>query len=288
MSDTKIINKNRVLRYKYLLLTTNTDTYYCKLTGSGNPGDLWYTFQFGGRKTYCVTLSLKGNTPSEAYLDRVEYDIRCNRDSSLEKRGGTSKLVFIALWVVVTFFPSIQNINLIDDSHIECIQGNKLKKMSLACDSILKYGMTWYERTFHAVLPNDLMNIYKQSLVVLDNPLDDFEYQSNRLPFLEKYKDIYKLSTTPKHFFEQLRKTYGDGYCEEVCDWIHKYIRILGIQWYNSNWFIPAESITKPLGFSMKEIKNPFQGGKYTRKRQRNVKYENTESNVGVYDTNYD
>jgi hypothetical protein len=279
------MNTNRVLRHKYLLVSGHNRNFYCKLTGNGQPGNLWYTFHFGGKTKYCITISLVGSNPIEAYIDRVEYDAQCIKDGYLEKGGGTTTLLSIALWVVITFFPSLQKIKFTDDSHIECIQGSKLKKMNLASDSILKYGMTWYERIFHATLPDTIQNAYKESLAILEKPLNDFNFQVSRLPRLEKYRDIYAASTSPKHFFEHLRKQYGSKYCEEVCDWIHMYMRLLDIELYTSMWFILKETITKPQGFSMKEMQNPMQGGRYTRKRRQSLKYEG--STIGVYDGTY-
>jgi hypothetical protein len=276
---------NRVLRHKYLLVSAYNKNFYCKLSGSGQPGNLWYTFHFGGKSRYCITISVIGANPTEAYMDRVEYDAQCIKDGPLEKGGGTAKLLSIALWVLVTFFPTLQKIKFLDDSHIECIQGSTLKKMNLASDYILKYGMTWYERIFHATLPDSVKSAYQNSLAVLDNPLDDFNLQVNRLPRLEKYRNIYVASTTPKDFFEHLRKQYGSKYCEEVCDWIHMYVRLLNIEWYNSMWVIPAETVTKPQGFSMKQVQNPMQGGRYTRKRRQILHYEG--NSIGVYDGTY-
>jgi hypothetical protein len=276
---------NRINKSIYLLLKGYNKQFYCKFHGSGDPGNLWYTFYFGGKSTYCITIAMKGNPPTEAYMSRVEYDAKCIKDAPLEKNGGTAKLLSISLWVIKTFFPSIEKITFMDDSHIECIQGSKLKKMSLACDYMLKYGMTWYEKLFHATLPDDLNPRYKSSLPVLEQPLEDFEYQVGQLPSLEKYKDKYLVSTSPKHFFEQLRKQYGSNYCEEVCNWIHMYIRLLNVDWSNSNWFIPAETIVKPPGFSMGRVENPFKGGKYTRKRRKSLKYD--VPSIGSYEGDF-
>lgn len=280
------LNKKRLSSTAYLVITGYNNEYYCKIVGNGEPDKLWYTFLFGGTSTYCITISTKGNTPTEASLDRVDYDVRCNKDSSLEKGGGMTKLLSIALWLIKFFFPTIKNITLTDDSHIECIQGKKMKKMSLASDYILKYNMTWYEKSFHAILPDTLYNNYKNSMNILTEELDDYEYQVSRLPYLEKYKDIYLKSTTPKQFFENLRNHYGMEYCSEVCDWIHKYITILGINLYNQSWYIPTNTITIPSGFSMKRIEKPVVGGKkYTRKCVR--KYiDDSRSSIGVYESN--
>lgn len=279
-----ILDKNRLSTEVYLVISGYNREYYCKLIGSGKKDKIWYTFLFGGISTFCITISTKGNAPTEASLDRVDYDARCGKDSPLEKGGGMAKLISTALWLVKFFFPTIKTITLTDDSHIECIQGNKMKKMSLSCDYILKYNMTWYEKIFHAILPDSLYNDYKKSLEILSTELDNYEYQVSRLPCLQKYKDIYLKSNTPKDFFENLRKHYGTEYCSEVCDWIHKYITILGINLYNQSWYIPSTAIAKPPGYSMKRVDKPIVGGKkYTRKRVR--KYvDDARPSIGVYE----
>jgi hypothetical protein len=274
---------NKIEKVKYLLISDNNNEYYCKLIGNGVPGNLWYTFHFGGKKNYCITISTKGNKPEQASLDMIEYNKDCNKNNSLSKSGGTINLLQIALWVVITFFPSIQQIKLLDNSHIDCIQGKKLKKMCLASDYILKYKMTWYERTFKATLPPELYNTYKSSLNILDKPLEDFEFQSHRLYNLQKYKDIYLSSTTPTNFFENLRNYYGTSYCLEVSDWIQKYMILLSVSWFPQEWFIPSNQILKPNGFTMNLIDNIIKGGNYTRK-VRHKYYENKVSSLGIYE----
>lgn len=155
------------------------------------------------------------------------------------------------------------------------IKKSKEYKLSLAYDYIVKYGETWYEKKFKAVLPDKFYSDYKDSHKVLDLPLDPFEYQSSRAPFLIKYKDIYSSMKTPREFITSLREIYGKDYCKEVGPWLNRYMECLKIVMFKDSWLIHIPTVLQPEGYELTKLtkvplNQPRGGSRKTRKVQKN------------------
>lgn len=241
---------------KYSIQSHDT-IFYCKVNNyMGN-----YTISVGGNKNYCFIVAIRKETPDEAYIDRVEYDEKCVKDGSLKGNGGIELLVSAGLYTIKYLFPNIKNIKFKDDSYIYCKKGSKEYKMSLAFDYILKYNETWYQKKFKATLPNDLIILFKNSLVNLDKPLDDFEFQVSRIPFLKEYETIYKESKTPRNFINTLRKLFKEEYCFKVGKWLQQYIQFIGINIFNDFWLIDIDNIDTPSKYTIESTKNEIRGG---------------------------
>jgi hypothetical protein len=241
--------------------------YYCKITESNQS----YTFSLGGRRYYCITIAIRSDSPDVGYIDRMEYNEACAKDGSLEHKKGIWHLGITALWAFHIRFPQIKYFTLMDDSHIYCEDGSKVHKLNLAYDYILKYNKTWYEDKFNAYLPSPLMEMYKESCKVLDEPIDAFAFMVEREGRIRPYEKIYNDSKTPREFLNKLRTHLGTQYCFEVGKWLSSYIELLRITIFKMSWMINIEDIHKPDNFSIAETKNEMRGGgkKQTRKNQR-------------------
>jgi len=268
--------------FKYAVNGFGT-SFYCKVSELDVQGSVFYSFAFGGKDTFCFIAAMDPNKNYIPYIDRVEYNESCVKEGILEELGGTTHLVQCALWTMKYLFPHITKFKLIDDSYIYCNRGSKEIKMSLAYDLIFKRNQTWYEEKFKAHLPPHLMEEYKKTLNVLDQPLAPFQYVSNIISKLYKYKEEYETSTTPRLFIQAIRKKYGKKYCFEL-DWLVQYAEMLGINYYKSAWEIDDVSIVKPEGFELFTSTAPIKGG-FVRHRTRKSRRKTGHGCVGFADT---
>lgn len=266
-------------------MISDRKTYSCKVTTYRFPnGASSKTISFGGNTTYCVVGAWKSDTPDTIYIDRIEYDKGCSIGSNLEHGKGTVHMIQCALYSIHQLLPEIKTITLTDDSHIYCEEGSKKYKLSLAHEYILKYTQTWYQKQFHAKLPESVFQIFQDSLRVLDEPLSSYEFQITLSPYLEKYKNTYVLATSPRDFFKRLRDEYGSTYCHEVWFWIRDFLeRGLRIKIFKEMWFIEVGDLVKPENFSMELTTNKRGGGRRTRRKRVFEDEYSPENGVGVY-----
>jgi hypothetical protein len=240
-------------------------SFYCKVSKLGEA----VTLSFGGKNTYCISMSLNLKTPVEAYLDRVEYDEACVKDGSLVHKDGTIHMLKAALATLKYLFPDVKIITLIDDSHIYCEKGSKLFKLNLAYDYILKYNQTWYQNKFSAYLDEPYNRDFNESIKVFDKPITPFELVISAVPFLEKYKEIYTNSESPREFINILRREYGIQYCYEVGTWLSRYIMYLRINIFQDKWKIDTRSIEIGSDYSIQPTTDSIRGGGRSRTRKR-------------------
>ena len=254
----------------------NGKEFYCKVLTISYGGKSIYSLSVGGKKEFCVTIAIKSD--DMAYIDRVEYSDFCVKDGILATEGGMLAILSVSLWLVKELFPTIKKFTLTDDSHVLCIRKQKDYKLSLANDYIIKYGETWYEKKFKAILPDEIMPLYKKSHEVLDMPIEPFEYQKDRASFLTKYENIYKSSGTPREFIRLLRSEYRDRYCIEVGPWLTRYMELLTVKVFKDLWMIPIEYLIKPEEFELTKLeKEPISGGGIFRISKRTRKIHNKE-----------
>lgn len=267
---------------------------YCKLSeiSKTTPGYICF-ISFGSKnRQFCLTAMYKASNPSEIYIDRVQHNDQCMVNGSLKDfKNGTVKIVSTALWFMKNHFKEVKRFTIHDDSHIECEKGSSRYKLSLAYDYIIKYNQTWYENRFNAILPESIYDKYKKSITVLDEPLYPYDVFKDNAIDLEN-EEIYKSSSTPREFINNLRKKYDTDYCFKVCKWLNSYMIFLNINIYQSAWYILHESITQPEGYSI-VVLDPikklhlFNGGKRKTRKRHNYRLVNAEytdgSIIGVY-----
>jgi hypothetical protein len=268
---------------KFIVQGFNSLRIYCKITPTETYGksEKNYTISFGGKDVFCFTAAIKADNPTICYIDRVEYNNACAVDGTLKERGNTVQLVRLALWTIVTKFPQVSTVTLIDDSYIYCNGENTGVKLSLSYDSILKYNQTWYQRNFAAELPADIKTKFENALTILDKPLESFEFMSTRTSILDPYAEFYRTSNrrdtstdasaccTPRKFLQNLRKHFGANYCFEVGPWLEQYMTLIGVPIFKDAWFIRKENIIFPPNYTIVKTTNSIRGGSTRRQEKR-------------------
>ena len=195
----------------------------------------------------------------------------------MEENKSMEVLLKAALWFTLQLYPSIKIFELEDDSNIYCIKKSKSYKLSLAYDYILKYGQTWYEKKFHAVLPDIMMRDYKKSQDILSAPLVPFEEIVKSITVLKPYESTYRAAKTPRDFIQTLRVEMGlDKYCMEVGKWLTKYIEHLGVQMFKEKWYILSETLQEPSSFDFQKLPYEPKVGGGARLRIRKEKQKST------------
>jgi hypothetical protein len=252
------MNDLKTETFEYTIYTSNAPTgYYCKVVEFSARGSVTYNVAVGGPDTFCFLISMKPSNGYIPYIDRVEYNDGCALDGNLSSIEDLTKA---ALHATLFLFPHIQHFTLMDDSHIDCIRGDKRYRLNLAYDSVLKRNQTWYENRFGAVLPGSvsepdtLLGRYKDSLKVLDEPAEHFEIIVRSLPYIGKYKEQYVASESPRDFINKLRTVYADKYCIEVEKWLPGYMEYLTVAIFKSEWIIPANAVNAPSGFRLELV----------------------------------
>lgn len=158
----------------------------------------------------------------------------------------------LGLYAIKKMCPWVTRFTLKDDSKIYC-DGLRGPSISMAYDYLIRYDQTWYQKKFGAVLDGSVVDQHLQSLEVLDKPCREFEVLRDMFPEMEEHRAIYEASASPRDFLKRVRASYGDPaqFCRGVSKWFDRYMSSLRIQLFMDSWFIPAESIEEPVGFSV-------------------------------------
>jgi hypothetical protein len=258
---------------------------YCKITRILDDDTTSLTISFGGIICYCIIISITPDKPTEAYIDRIESN------ETYATEGVTKQFLKIALWTIKTLFPHITTLKLHDDLHIDCTKGIKTHKLNLAYYYILKYNKTWYEEHFKAQLPDSLMRDYKDSLLILDKPVQKYELMKDRINEIEKYRYEYENAKSPRDFMNAIREKYKHAYCFEVSKWLTQYARSLKINIFHQQWHIDVSDITEPPSYTITKTDDVLRGGftklDKTRKKTKRFTFGSYEcgNSIGVYDT---
>jgi hypothetical protein len=147
---------------------------------------------------------------------------------------------------------------------ISCIAGTKTGK------SIV------YRTLYYEVLQDSMMEQYLESLMVLDQPIMSYEIAVEHFPTLERYRNDYIASSTPREFITHIRNRMPiEEYCMEVNGWFEGYMTYLNIIIFKEKWFIPIESVSIPIGYkeedmTEKDKQTTFYGGKKSKTRKAN------------------
>jgi hypothetical protein len=286
-------------------ITGNGLRLYCKIIEYGiNTDNYKCTMLFGtGMRKFCLTASYNKKNQYEIYIDRVEKQDICILDSRLSNVGdGTAKLVKIALWTMKQLYPHVKQYTFIDTSQIHCDGEHSKDTMHMGYDYILKYNKTWYQKKFKAELESEeYAEKLNKSLKALDEEIVPLDLIKDIFPdFIEKYKQEYESSNTPRDFINKLRKKHGKEYCNIVGQWLNRYMKYLRINIYPESWLIKEENIIKPTKFKATKLSpsdvttrlNRISGGKRTRKQYKYCIMNNCiiggSDIIGVYNDNDD
>jgi hypothetical protein len=270
--------------FKYMV-RANGSEYYCKVTELIMDNNAIYTFSFGGKGAYCFTASMSSKNNYIPYITNVEFNSECIKDGVLKN---TVDLVKAALWTMKRLFKHIDKFTLMDDSHIICDLNNRLYKLSLAYDYILKRNKTWYQYHFKASLPgsvtnsNSILGLYTKSLDILDEPCEQYKYIITHVPAISNYKEAYISATSPRTFVKKLRDIYGENYCKEVYSWLSLYMSYIGVKLYKEDWFINASDVTEPNNYELFTSTIELRGGEARRIRRRRRKAKGTRRKVKI------
>lgn len=259
--------------FKYMVHAYGLE-FYCKVLEVVSDYNTSYTFSFGGKNDFCFVASM--SSPEYIpYIDRVEYGEKCIKNALLPKSGGSVSLVKAALWTMITLFPHITHFNLQDESYIYCINDSKQFKLRLGYDMIIKYNKTWYEYHFDAVLPDNIYNHYKELISVLDNEQIPFEDAVKKYNYIKPYEEEWRASHSPREFIQLIRKKYGnEEYCYRVGKWLDSFFEDMGINIYNTKWFISSKSVTEPQSYQLFTSTIDMKGaGKKLNKTIKRAKY---------------
>lgn len=262
----------------------------CTLSEFPTHDGIYYSFVFNSNTIFRVTSSINPRTSTICYIDNIEYNKSCIKDHALEENGELVKYMKSVLWTIVHLFPNIKTIELKDYLYICCENNSRQHMVNLACEYIAKYNNTWFEKHFNAIIySKDSYNSYRESLNVLDNPLDIIEYILDIRPELEKYKNIYKISLTPREFINNLRNAYPETYYFETASWMPSYLRLLRIIYYCDMWSIYKSNIIKPYNYNIETLDILLEKDKSALIQKANYRlvtsYDEHGSCVGYYDT---
>lgn len=277
------------MKHSYTINAYNI-TLTCTVSEYSMREGTYYSLIFDGTHNSCITSSIDAKTPGICYIDCVEYNESYIKDGVLEENSDIITLVKTALWTIVNLFPNIISIELKDNLYICCENELEQHMINLACEYIIKYNKTWYEKHFNATLyDKNSYIIYRKSLDILDMPLDNIEFILSVRPELEKYREIYMVSSTPRDFIHNVQKAYPETYYIETGTWMPYYLRLLRISYYSELWNIDKHYITKPYNYSietstaiLKKEGNPLIQKKNYRLT---TSYNQHGSCVGYYDT---
>lgn len=131
-----------------------------------------------------------------------------------------------------------------------------------------KVGKTIEYRTiYYEVVPDSMMARYLESLIVLDQPSMAYERVTDPFPMIERYREDYIATSTPREFVARIRNRLSqEDYCMQMNGWMESYLKFLDVKAYKDDWFILVEDIVKPDGYvetPMKKnaVERAFYGG---------------------------
>lgn len=195
----------------------------------------------------CVEIFIKKKTLSLVAQIYSEED--CSHDGTLMD-GATVDMIKGSLQICFVFF-GITQFELNDESNIECdttpVPRKRIKPLSLAQLTIIKYGQTWYERNFQAYLKNESDRIaYTKGLENLNKPItmsfNDFSEYISLYPEQEvALKPFYTTSSTWSEFLKKIPK---EKHCE-LLYWAPEFInRLMKFNVRYPLWVIDLEKMT--------------------------------------------
>lgn len=245
----------------------------------------------GGTKKGCVELIVNGINVPETYhrfadplvakMPVVEYDQNCALSPGGLLRGeGTRIMVRTAIEILILMYPHVKCLELDDASNMACmasslsVPDSSSLTVSLPHLSIFTSGMTWYEKHFHATLPEVQRHVlYREKVTsAFQTPLHVpfevvFHEYLPRFPNIILLQSSYESTKSLNAMAEKALSTLGkDKFCETIAPWLENFVNKLlkGIN-VNSVWTIQLSNFTQRLStFSMKKTDKSFSGGAFS------------------------
>jgi hypothetical protein len=120
----------------------------------------------------------------------------------------------------------------------------------------------------YTVTKDSLMEIYLNSLKILDDTCEPYEDIIKSFSIIKNYEAEYKSINTSRKFIATLREKFGKQFCNEIFRWYNSYMQYLHINIYHEAWYIPIEHVKEPLEYNKENVdsKNTEQiwnGGKW-------------------------
>jgi hypothetical protein len=156
-----------------------------------------YRIKFGG-KHECINISVyKDDT--NANLNGLSYDERCNKTSNLIPGDGTINMLKCALKFAHTLYPQhMHGILLNDHSSITCAENIKIP---LFYYYMTKHGKTWYQSKFNA------QSYVKEYKKYIKDALEYMKKDDNKLPW-NKFYDKYFIGCRVKYLKSEFEEIY--------------------------------------------------------------------------------
>jgi hypothetical protein len=234
-----------------------------------------HTYLTGGDYYNCVTISYRyeNNQPVKAFIPHLLYEPECSVGSTLERGGGSEKMIKSALQYAYNDIPSIPVFYFSDMSKIDCLpkdlskppERKIIKPLNLAYFSIAYYSKTWYELRFNAKMEDDeKYKKYKEKLVFLVEPSYKVSFidfvsiiQQGDSELISYIKEIYEVSDTYRDFFNNIPKAKR---CDILYPWLNTFIEYYIDDVYDEKgWIIDIRTMNATRS---------LQGG-YTRRKKR-------------------
>jgi hypothetical protein len=253
-------------------LNNNTKYYYVNISES----DYEYNILIGGIKIKCVNIIINKKR-NVALLELFQHHQKCSLFSDLEKGDEVKDLLRNSLHFIISKYPALKYIELIDNSFIIC--KNK-KRISLPDLTFVKYNKTWYEKYFNAIPSKNskdnikiikkqiLKNINKKIKLTLDDFINEYYTDSifQKQNMINIIKNMYFKNIIFKDFLDKI-EDYDCIFYENIfnkkigsllqgTEWI---IKIKTIQEYNITCeIIHTEKIKNNdnLNILFKKLKN--------------------------------
>jgi hypothetical protein len=257
-----------------LLFRTPTSTHRAIIKNTG----LNYLVKIEGtRGESCIEIFVENPIESFSVLAQIYSEEDCSYECFMEK-GATVDMLKASLQVCSLLF-GVSQFELKDGSNIECdttpIPRKRIKPLSLAHMTIIKYGQTWYEQNFQAYLKNPSdREAYRKGLAALNAPISmtfkEFyrlaRFQVDQFPIFEP---LFAASSTWLEFFQKIPK---EKHCE-LLYWAPSFMdTLMGFDVQKPIWVIDlAKMVPTSLMIFTNSVSYRIRGGvrRVTRSRRR-------------------
>jgi hypothetical protein len=202
----------------------------------------------GGLNIKCVHIIIN-KRKNIGLLELVQHHEKCSFFETLKDGNETVDLVKNSLFFAANLYPDVSKFELIDNSFITCKNG---KRISLADLHFVKYGKTWYENKFGAILTNqkkNTVNLTKSGILKnlnskIEIPLEDFITEYHNEDFFDNQKNIniikkiYNSNITLKEYLNYFFKNkYDCRYYQYI------FSKFIGTPLQGLEWIIEKNTI---------------------------------------------
>ena len=237
--------KYYIIKSNLIFNNKNYDKYYYVNISSSKKED---NILVGGLNIKCVHIIIN-KRKNIGLLELVQHHEKCSFFETLKDGNETVNLVKNSLFFVANLYPDVSKYELIDNSFITCKNG---KRISLADLHFVKYGKTWYENKFGAILTNQkksTVNLTKSGILKnldskIEIPFEDFIKEYHDEDFFDNQKNIniikkiYKPDITLKEYLNYFFKNkYDCSYYQYV------FSKFIGTPLQGLEWIIEKNTI---------------------------------------------